>query len=199
MSEQKGQQPGPRGANFEEAIAHHRLELHTELKKTTSLPSAMFDASDPMLEARLCEATESIFRCLLELDTPDDDKEAGEQRLEGVTPAELHELLCTAAGEMSGDDVPALEDGLAREFAVILADTCSRGYGVASKQAAALLRRDSSSMLHDLTELTRAVAARVSGDEPVADPKTFDALCHRVATAILHSVYSSTDQDEDRP
>ena len=199
MRERNGQSE-PRGANFEEAIAHHRLQLHTELKKTTSLPSAMFDASDPMLEARLCEATESIFRCLLELDIPDDSSEPGEQRLEGVSPAELHELLTSTAAETADSEAPALDDGLAREFAVILADTCSRGYGLASKHAAALLRRDSSSMLHDLDKLTRDVASRISGDAPVTDQANFEALCHRVATAILHSVYSeSSAAEEEHP
>src|SRR5262249_7736185 len=57
------------GEHFTAAIAHHHLTLQTELKRSTSLPSAMFDANDPMLEARLCEATEGIFRRLLEHDT----------------------------------------------------------------------------------------------------------------------------------
>ena len=46
-----------KGANdgFREAVAQWRLNLRTEVKKSSSRPSAMFDASDPMPETGLAE------------------------------------------------------------------------------------------------------------------------------------------------
>src|SRR5512134_256475 len=117
------------GEHYRAAIARWQLGLQTELKRASSLPSAMFDACDPMLETRLAEATESLFRCLLELDRrahagslPQD-----QQRLEVVQREELAALLRdAAAGCFHAGPEPALDENDDGEFYAILAETCSR-------------------------------------------------------------------------
>lgn len=178
------------GESFEAAIAHHQLELQTELKKASSLPSAMFDASDPMLEARLCEATESIFRCLMDLGAPPDLDETAtpERRLEIVPAGELAALLLAAAGGAFADREPPPLDGGEREMFAILADVVGRGRGRAARRAAELLASGSGAAA-DLGALTRELAAQFAdaagsegGDDQV------EALCRRVAAAVLQSV-----------
>ncbi|MGK0300930.1 MAG: hypothetical protein ACI89X_001804 [Planctomycetota bacterium] len=51
---------------FREAISQWQLAARTEVKRSSSLPSSMFDACDPMLEARLAESVEAMMHCLHE-------------------------------------------------------------------------------------------------------------------------------------
>jgi hypothetical protein len=166
--------PGSRkpsdGEHFTEAIAHWQLDVQTELKRASSLPTAMFDACDPMLEARLAEATESLFRCLLELDR-----------------RELAALLRDAAqGRFDDTEGPALDENDEGEFYAILAETCSRGPEAGHERAAALLGGFDAGDLHDLDRLAAAIERRVAADAPAGDDeaRALAAECRRVAAAV---------------
>lgn len=133
----------PRGTNegFREAVAQWRLNLRTEVKKSSSLPSAMFDACDPMLETRLAESAEAMLTCLQE---PDghlrDPGDSHEKRLEQVSPAELQQLPERIAAK---DVMPLdLRTGLLAEYLGILTDTACTANGPAQHGAVQLLQRD---------------------------------------------------------
>ena len=169
------------GEHFTAAIAHHHLTLQTELKRSTSLPSAMFDANDPMLEARLCEATEGIFRRLLEHDTAPAPAAGGEVRLENVAPAELAALLCAAhQGAFADDRAPDLQEHADAEFAALIAEICARSHGAPQQRAADLLRgarpTGAAATPADIDALTHELAARLGRVAPAgADDKAAGA------------------------
>jgi len=181
------------GEHFTAAIAHHHLTLQTELKRSTSLPSAMFDANDPMLEARLCEATEGIFRRLLEHDTAPAPAPGGEVRLENVTPAELAALLCAAhQGAFAADRAPDLQEHADAEFAALIAEICARSHGAPQQRAADLLRGArpaGAATPADLDALTHELAARLghaaaAGDDDAAAAGLL-AICRQLAATVL--------------
>lgn len=138
--------PGGRqqkGANdgFREAVAQWRLNLRTEVKKSSSLPSAMFDACDPMLETRLAESAEAMLTCLqepgAELRDPGD---SAEKRVEHVSADELRQLPTRIAAV---EVVPLdLRTGLLAEYLGILTDIACVGNGPAQHGALQLLQRD---------------------------------------------------------
>lgn len=148
----------------------------------------MFDASDPMLEARLCEATEGIFRRLLENEAPDDDQETGDVRLEAVAPGEVEDLLRAACrGAFADAEVPPLDEGAGAEFDALLAEICSRSHGAAQHRAAHMLRAGGGEGVDDLESLTRDLAARLRL-AAAADAAATDAVvaaCRRLAATVL--------------
>lgn len=129
------------GNSFQEAIAHWALDLQTQLKKTSSLPTAMFDACDPMLEARLCEATEGMFQRLLELgpSRADEGLLDAELSLEAVTTSEIAGFLDFLAA-LPAAAPPDLMRDRAEEFHGILVDAMVQQVGAASFRAESLLR-----------------------------------------------------------
>ncbi len=187
------------GEHFAAAIARHQLALSTELKRSTSLPSAMFDASDPMLEARLCEATEGIFRLLLEHDAPPDAVTTGELRLEAVAPQELAELVLVARrGAFADPAVPKLAEHEDVEFQALLAETCARSHGAAQQRAAQLLRGQRELGPNDLDALTHELATRLGALRDGTDAAAAEAMiaaCRKLAATVLHC----TDPDGEGP
>ncbi|MGE3174716.1 MAG: hypothetical protein AB7O97_18940 [Planctomycetota bacterium] len=184
------------GEHFQAAIARHQLHLQTELKRSTSLPSAMFDASDPMLEARLCAATEEIFRCLLEHDQPQSTGEAGEQRLEPVSRPEVAELLVAAVrGEFADQEPPDLAEFLDTELPVLLAETCARSHGQAQERAAELLRGDHPIGPVELDALTGELHLLL-GDASAADAdaRAVADTCRRIAATALRCTAELGDE-----
>ncbi len=192
--------------HFEAAIARHRLDLHTQLKRSTALPSAMFDATDAMLEAQLCAATEGIFQQLLEWDTPQALPTDGEQRLEKVSKHELTGLLIAALhGDFDSNfdgDAPALDEHAASEFAAILAEAAARSVGKAQSRSQQLLTQQNAADAATMDDAARAIAdglaailrgnvgARLDGDGDAAceQETALRSLCERIADAAARSV-----------
>ncbi|MCA8948630.1 MAG: hypothetical protein KDE27_03965 [Planctomycetes bacterium] len=120
--------------NFREAVAQWRLAVHTEVKKVSSLPTAMFDATDPMLEMRLAESTEVM---LAQLCVPDphlaDGGSDGERRLERIDFDELRTVPERIAARP--DAKVDLLSQLTGEYLGILADSCCMQEGIAKQRA----------------------------------------------------------------
>lgn len=190
------------GESFEEAIARYQLELQTELKKTSSLPTAMFDASDEMIETQLCQATESILRCLLEFQRPAEaDPEHEAMTLENVNPREVLELLSAAATTPAeAEPAPDLDAGRAPEFAAVLADICVRSQGPAGRRAGqqlcALLPGDDQDAELLLQQLVRHLNPDKEGLE--LTPDQVRTCAKAIATMIGRSA-AGADRSEARP
>ena len=184
----------PRAATdgFRETVAQWRLQLHTEVKRSSSLPTAMFDACDPMLETRLAETAKAMLACLQEpTGAPDEAPVDGPaKRLEQVAPGELRQLpgRIAAVATLPVD----LEAGLLPEYLGILTDTCCLATGTAQNGAVQLLCRDfgltaasDPGQLMDL--LMRQVAESLAGC-PGANEASAQALasaCQRLTAALL--------------
>ena len=95
---QRRPEPTPTGPAFGEAVAQWHLALRTEVKKSSALPTAMFDACDPMVETRLVETAESMLACLQEPAPRLAQPAAGELRIEHVDAARGHPLPDGADG-----------------------------------------------------------------------------------------------------
>ncbi len=152
---------GPRpshatSADYRAAIAQWRLNLRTEVKRCSSLPSSMFDACDPTLETHLAATAEAVLMALLGNNQdpfPDAAEDASEQRREQVDLAELRELPNRVA-EGPPSTPPQFEAGLEEEYLSILSDICCVAEGDELQHAMDLLQRDFGvSDLRDLEEL----------------------------------------------
>lgn len=198
----------PDAEHFEAAIARHRLDLQTQLKRSTALPSAMFDATDAMLEAQLCAATEGIFQQLLEWDAPQALPTDGEQRLEKVSKHELTGLLVAALhGEFDGE-APKLDEGSAAEFAAILAEAAARSVGKAQQRSQQLLAQQNAADAATMDDAARAIAdglaailrrhdgARPDGDGDAVSEQELALrnLCDRIGDAAARSVAATDAQ-----
>jgi len=177
------------GASFREAIAHWRLVLHTEVKRASSLPTAMFDACDPMLETRLAETTEAMLAHLhdpaprLAADVGGGD--ATEGRLEVVTSDELRAL----PNQLTSDKhTPDLLTGLGAEYLATLADACCVATGTAQRRAVDLLCRDFGvGPDTDPAQLAQQIADQQDGRSAVARPASteeLDLTCRRIAATL---------------
>ena len=205
--------------HFEAAIARHRLDVQTQLKRSTSLPSAMFDASDAMLEARLCAATEGIFQKLLEWDAPRALPTDGEQRLEKVHAHELNSLLMAALhGEFAKSACPRLDENSATEFAGILAEAAARSVGKPQQRAQELLAKQNATDAHTIDDAARAIADslaeilrgaghegdRLDGDGDAMDEQEamLRQLCERIGDAAARCAQggaSATERGSNDP
>ena len=196
--------------HFEAAIARHRLDLQTQLKRSTSLPSAMFDASDPMLEARLCAATEGIFQKLLEWDAPRALPTGGEQRLEKISKHELVGVLMAALhgefdGQSHGATAPRLDEHKDEEFFAILAEAAARSTGKPQERAQSLLTAQHARDAATIDDAARALAdaltatlrgtcgPSVDGDGDAMDDESLalQQLCERVAASVARAAQST--------
>ncbi len=186
-----GKTKGGGAANFREAIARWRLDLRTEVKRTSSLPTAMFDACDPMLETRLAETAQAMLARLQGTAPPATATDAAmvEKRLERVTGTDMAKLPRQIAA--MADEQLDLEEGLAAEYLGILADACAHASGTAHLGAAHLLARDFAlGPDTDIAVLTELLAREVrKAPERFAKAKacTEEAVhlaCTRVAEAL---------------
>ena len=177
---------------FGEAVAQWRLQLRTEVKRASSLPTSMFDACDPMLETRLAETTEAMLARLHEPDAavaaPQKD---GEKRLEQVTTAELAQLP-SRLGDGRDARPLGVDDDLAAEYLGVLTDTCATAHGAARDGAATLLVRDFGiDPAADLATSAQRIAAAL---QETRTPE-LDQVCARIAAAIAVAM----QQQERRP
>lgn len=184
----------PAGQSFREAIANWRLALRTEVKKSSALPTAMFDACDPMLETRLAETAEAMLACLQEPDPAlaDQNTPGGEQRLEVIQAAELRCLPRQIAAVEPG--ALDLQSGLPAEYLAILADACCTSTGPQQQHAVRRLCQDFAvtpdSDLDALTQLLAEQAGVAAAPEAhAASELDLATTCRRVAAAVLlHSL-----------
>lgn len=198
--ERRNARDGAAVAHFRTAIAQWRLSLHTECKRASSLPTAMFGAADPMLEARLAEAAETM---LLRLQEPPPElagaAAAGEQRLEAVSRDELRSLTVRLAN--SAQDPPDLEPGLAAEYLAILGDACVTGEPNVRAAAHQRLQGEfgvtSALDLDALAALLTAQLTAAQGDDNIA--KDLAATSRRLAAAALASAPAPLAPAESRP
>lgn len=181
---------------YGEAVAQWRLQLRTEVKRASSLPTSMFDACDPMLETRLAETTEAMLARLHEPDAamsaPRDD---GEKRLEQVAADELA-LLPGRLGDGHDARPLGIDDDLAAEYLGVLTDTCASATGAARDGAAHLLVRDFDVDPNvDLATSAAQIAAALQ-DERTAD---LDQICARVAAAIAVAQQQQQQREDRQP
>lgn len=178
---------------FGEAVAQWRLNLRTEVKRASSLPTSMFDACDPMLETRLAETTEAMLALLHEPDQAiAQPAEQGEKRLEQVAAAELaalpNRIRATGGGATASLDV---DDCLDVEYLGILTDTCTTADGQARNGAASLLVRDFGIAPDiDLDRATHELAGTLPGS---IRAETIDDVCRRVAAAVAVASHRALD------
>lgn len=176
-------------ASFSEAVAQWRLAVRTEVKRSSLLPTSMFDACDPMLETRLAETAEAM---LARLHGPDAQvagpAAAGvEKRLESVSTDELRELpLRIGSG---ADPTLDLDHGLLAEYLAVLTDSCRSGQPAAQAGAVQLLARDFGITLQG-DAATIAATLLQSVQQAITDPVAGDDVdewCQRIAaTVALH-------------
>jgi hypothetical protein len=186
--QQKGASDG-----FREAVAQWRLNVRTEVKKSSSLPSAMFDACDPMLETRLAESAEAMLACLQEPENHlRDPGDSVDKRLEQVSAQELRQLPAQVAAIQV---VPLdLRTGLLAEYLGILTDSACVANGPAQHGAVQLLQRDfglsAGADVAGLAELlTRQVQDSLAHCEAAgeATAEQLAVACQRLAAALaLH-------------
>ncbi|MBK8099716.1 MAG: hypothetical protein IPK26_21630 [Planctomycetes bacterium] len=181
-------QERPPGEHFEEAIARWHLHVQTEVKRSSSLPTAMFDACDPNLEARLADATERIFGLLLDHRVPPAVAMLPEEQLhlELVEERELRGLVQRLRAD-HGTPPPTLDDGLRDEYLSVLADLCCNGEPTTRRDAARRLRRDFAlADVDDLEHLTGALTnalRRCTTTASADEAERIERLCHDIARA----------------
>lgn len=188
--------PSP-GSDFREAFAQWRLKVHTEVKRASSLPTAMFDATDPMLEMRLAEATESLL-IQLQRPSPQITAKAGPmgQRLERIESIEMA-ALPTRIGNDNPMQVDLLAD-LGSEYIAVLADACCTQDGSAHQRAARHMCIDFSitmetldDVMQELQAMTIEIAQYGNQTRPHDE---IERLVQRVGE-VLHSHLSNSEQD----
>ena len=134
----------PRGENRPAHMGHPidqlRQVVRGRLQDTSSLPVAMFDVCDPMIEAVLAQAAANLFMDHMALTTDVDQFGPGEQRVEEVRPEEIQALCRQLAGD-SEPQSPSLMGGLTRERLWVLLDLVVCGSPGARIQAATRLQQ----------------------------------------------------------
>ena len=187
---------------FLEAISQWQLAARTELKRASSLPSSMFDASDPMVEARLAEAVDAMMRRLERpQSTPAPANPSGDHLERGTEQVSL-EALRALPREIRVDlDAADLDDRISAEYLNVLIDACTTGDAPVRRAARELLAKDfdvavdrdlraaSDSLADCLTRHASAGAANTQSR------RSLEALC----AAIAATVVDRADADEEAP
>ena len=175
-------------AHFPEVIAQWRLAMRTEVKRTSSLPSSMFDACDPMLEMRLAETTEAMLALLHDAAGAGyhEPPGGGDRHVENVAAEELRAL----PGRLAGDgSAPDLDAGLAGETTAVLADACCGDDETAAANAVALMRTrcglDAATAPAAATAVLMPLLQQAIDGSPGATAE-LEAICRRIAAAVAH-------------
>lgn len=141
-----GDLPADGPMDYREAVAQWRLELRTEVKRSSSLPSSMFDACDPMLETHLAGKAEAMLSALhappdpneLQATHPQTDPALELQdRGELVSAAELRSL--PARIQLASPPIASLDAGLDEEYLAVLAELCATSNSATLARASELL------------------------------------------------------------
>jgi len=176
---------------YQEAISQWQLAARTEVKKFSSLPSAMFDTCDPMLEACLADSVEKMMHRLHEPEPTTLAQHSQHQeieiRVEKVSPQELWQLrsVQTEVGQKLD-----LDANIASEYLSILIDGCSTADESTQLAARQRLQLDFGiETVDDLKQATDSVLAclQQTFDEASAtelDERT-DELCRTIAASIV--------------
>lgn len=190
MSDSRSQpHPQPHLGNFGAAVASWQLDVQTEVKKTSTLPTAMFDACDPMLEARLCEAADAMFQFLLTQAMPArDDADPARLELESVSTGELAALL-RRLGEAPAVPPPPLDGDGDGELLGILADACcSREPALREHAGRHLAQRFAVGADTDPLQLAAALVQQLQAVLPPASAdgdRRLQRTCEQIAAAVL--------------
>ncbi|MFK7743152.1 MAG: hypothetical protein AB8H80_22750 [Planctomycetota bacterium] len=195
---------------FRDAISQWQLAARTEVKKSSALPSSMFDACDPMLEARLAESVEHMMQCLHD---PVGLRAARERaaeaeaiagvatedvgkRTERVTVEELQQLPATIEHSPIRINI---NDGLAAECLGLLVDACTTGDARCQQAARTMLRKDfdidATRGLDEVTEALQGWLPQLLGS--ATDDDTVAARIAELCGAIAASVVASTPTADD--
>jgi hypothetical protein len=197
MSPPRHEPPRHDQATFAEAVAQWRLALRTEVKSTSSLPTTIFHASDPMLEVLLAETTERMLSSLppQPAAAPGQDEGGGHQRVEVVHPAEIAALPRQL--DTRGDPPLDVDDHLTAEALTVLADACLAGPTPSSLVAARLLRTrfavDPAQAL-DVAAAHLRQCLRTTPRPPRDDASTHE-LCQRIVAAIGAALASEANAE----
>lgn len=200
MSSEDTRTAPARGQDFREAVAQWRLAVHTEVKKVSSLPTAMFDATDPMLEMRLAETTEAM---LARLHVPDpqltDGPEENEGRLEKTDLAELGKLPGLIA-ERPAVKLDLLSQ-LTGEYLGILADSCCTQEGTARQRAAEHICSDfgvtAENLDETLKELHRMTLEADAAAKRSRERDEISRVVEEVAKVLRNQVLNGSAAGED--
>lgn len=189
---------------FREAIAQWQLAARTAVKRSSSLPSSVFDACDPMLEARLAESVQELME-RLQQPTGLPATESPDVRREVVEPAELARLQRVAS---LGDDDVEMHAGQMAESLGVLLDLVASFPAPGNSAALQLLREQFGiSEQTDLDDAMKTLAALVtaSTSDRSAAPIGADveamvaALCSQIAGAALVQSRSPAAAMDDGP
>jgi hypothetical protein len=178
---------GTADEGFHKPLAGWHLGLCAEVARTSSLPTGMFDASDPMLEMQLADSAEVMFASMPEAPGVDGAQKS-RLRLEQVSADELRSLPSRVSMACpSGLD---LRSGMFVEYLGILADTASSGPELSRDGVAHLLERDFGLGADaEAPALASAVAEQVretlaAGCATPATDEALNAACRALAAAI---------------
>jgi hypothetical protein len=182
MSESGTGRPG--SEHFEEAIARWQLHVQTEVKRVSALPTAMFDACDPMLEATLASVTERILATLNNGGPASIDIHPGTLHLEQVSKAELQALRQRLSAP--APEPPDLGEGAPEELLSVLVDLCHAGEATAREEAARHLCQHLEVTPAELDQLTGDLASALQRwlrqDESCSSD--LELACQRVAANV---------------
>ncbi|MBM3973077.1 MAG: hypothetical protein FJ301_03135 [Planctomycetes bacterium] len=183
------------GERFPETVAQWRLQLRTEVKNSSALPTSVFHGRDAQLEAMLAASTEAML-ARLQVPTPAvrAASPGGQQRLEAVPADELRALPARLADDGTP---PQLDDHAAIEALAVLTDAALGADPIAADTARALLReRLGASPGADVEEtaarLRQCLLTGLADDPAVAE--AIAAVARRVANAIATESTPATEQ-----
>ena len=186
---------------YREAISQWRLAARTEVKRASSLPSSMFDACDPMLEACLAESVEAMLECLHEpgMDVGRVDGPI-EARGERIAPDDLRALPAALGAD---DGAPDPDAGRTAEYLGVLVDAVATGSDLTRRAVAALLQRDFD-LVGDGARGVDADAVRARLDEVLDAPDDpawavrLDELCCGVVAELTRARAAEEPPKDDR-
>ena len=165
----------------------------------------MFDACDPMLEARLAESVEAMMHCLHQPATTAAEAESAakgpadpkQMRVETVNPDELRQLPRLVSSTCEELD---LESGVSGEYLSVLVDTCTTGDEPTQAAARALLRQDfaveANADLQVATDALFHCLQEIMGDAE-SDQGTHNRLSE-LCSAIAASVIIETHAEREK-
>lgn len=190
--------------DYKAAISQWQLAARTEVKRSSSLPSSMFDTRDPMLEACLADSVDTLMQCLHEPEAaavaPATNNEA-DQRVETVTQEELQQLPHLISLDHDQLD---LENGVSAEYLSLLIDTCTTGDEPTKAAARDLLLRDFSveakANLQQATQAVFSCLQRVLNTD-VATHERMAELCSAIAASVIvdDSAVQASESGPEQP